>query len=73
MDGLNLIDRNTVGIADPAWSIAGTGDFNSDGKSDILLQNNNGQPAVWAMNGLSKLSADNAGSNPGTNWHAVGG
>ena len=35
----------------PTWHVAGTGDFNSDGKTDIVLQNNSGAVAVWDMNG----------------------
>ena len=26
----------------PSWQVKGTGDFNGDGKSDILWQNNDG-------------------------------
>jgi hypothetical protein len=26
-------------------------DFNADGNSDILWQNDNAQPAIWLMNG----------------------
>jgi hypothetical protein len=38
--------------------VIGTGDFNGDGKSDILWQNtNDGTPAIWEMNGTSIVSA----------------
>jgi hypothetical protein len=35
-------------IANPgaAWHVEGTGDFNSDGKTDLMLQNNSGASAV---------------------------
>ena len=41
------------------------GDFNGDGKSDILWQNDNGTPAIWLMDGTNPIGAAAAGSNPG--------
>jgi hypothetical protein len=36
------------------WRVAGTGDFDLDGKPDIILQNNRtGEAFFWLMNGLS--------------------
>jgi hypothetical protein len=42
-----------LGWVDLNWSIAGTGDFNGDGMTDILWQNiTTGQRALWLMNGI---------------------
>ena len=40
----------------PSWHIKGTGDFNGDGKSDILWQNDDGTPAIWLMDGMNVIS-----------------
>jgi hypothetical protein len=34
----------------------GAGDFNGDGKSDLLFQNDDGTPTIWLMNGTSVTS-----------------
>ncbi len=44
-------------------------DFDGDGHSDILLQNDSGQAAVWLMNGTNLVSNSNVGTADPT-WHA---
>ena len=57
----------------PAWKAIGTGDFNKDGKSDILWQNaNTGQVSIWEMNGNNLLGGGPVTPNPGTAWQAIG-
>jgi Tol biopolymer transport system component len=48
------------------------GDFDGDGKSDILWQDNSGQASVWQMNAANVLSTAPVGPNPGTSWHVKG-
>ena len=56
----------------PGWHVDGTGDFNGDGKSDVLWQNDNGTPAIWLMDGTNVIGAGAVGSNPGPSWHVDG-
>jgi hypothetical protein len=57
---INALDDNTIT------------DVNGDGRGDVLLQNDNGQPAIWLMNGLTVTSQTNVGTNPGPQWDEIG-
>ena len=76
MDGLNVKASGVVGWTPPsnAWKVAGTGDFNGDGKSDILLQNGaDGMCFVWEMDGLNVKASGAVGWTPPTNaWKVAG-
>jgi len=67
-----------VGIPAPDWHIVGTGDFDGDGKSDLLWRTDSGALAIWEMNGTQVKAADYlkiGGSNvgaPGHDWHVIG-
>jgi hypothetical protein len=52
----------------PSWHARGDGDFNDDGKSDILWQNSDGTPGIWLMNGLTATAMSAVGTNPGPAW-----
>jgi phosphodiesterase/alkaline phosphatase D-like protein/predicted AlkP superfamily pyrophosphatase or phosphodiesterase len=58
---------------DRSWKTAGTGDFNGDGKTDILWRNASGAVAVWTMNG-STITASNLTSTPSLDntWKTAG-
>lgn len=76
--GAGLVMTGTaVANPGPDWRVAGTGDFYGDGKTDILLQNNNGSVAIWEVNGTTITQAGQASLggavvNPGPTWHIVG-
>ena len=55
-------------IRDRPGTRQAAGDFNGDGKADILWQNTDGTPAVWLMDGTSLISGANVGFNPGPAW-----
>jgi hypothetical protein len=56
MDGATMSDWSWIlpEVPDTNWEIVGTGDFNSDGKTDILWRNKStGQNVVWFMDGVA--------------------
>jgi FG-GAP repeat protein len=46
----------------------GVGDYNGDGRADILLQSSGGEVAIWEMNGTSIIGGGVI-ANPGPTWH----
>ena len=48
-----------------------SGDFNGDGKADVLWRNDNGTNAVWFMNG-GQVSSAPLLHGAGPDWHIVG-
>ncbi len=44
--------------------MVGIGDFNGDGKSDIVWRDGSGNTAIWLMNGASVSSAAGLGTVP---------
>ena len=56
LSGPNLVGSallNPAQVADPNWKIVGTGDFNGDGKADLVWQHKDGRLAVWYMSGAN--------------------
>jgi hypothetical protein len=48
------------------WQIVDTGDYNGDGKSDILWETGAGTLGIWFMNGATPASTALLGTVP--NW-----
>jgi hypothetical protein len=46
----------------PGWSIAQTGDYDGDGKSDLLWRDTSGNIAMWFMNGVTVSSSASVGT-----------
>jgi FG-GAP-like repeat len=60
-----------LGFVPTSWNVAGTGDFNSDGRSDILWSNTNGDTSIWFMNGTLVSSVSDLGVVP-PSWGVQG-
>ena len=75
MDGTNATFVGAVGPFNPgpSWQIKGTGDFNGDGKSDIIWQGDDGTAAMWLMDGTNATFVGAVGPfNPGPSWQIKG-
>jgi len=60
-------------VSDVNWGIAGVGDFDGDGKADILWRNSTtGENQVWLMNGATILSAVATSAMPDLTWTVAG-
>ena len=67
-------DANAWRVEATSWHVAGTGDFNGDGKADVIWRNNDGHFTEWlgqANGGFSSNDA-NAWAWEPTSWHVVG-
>jgi hypothetical protein len=67
MNGATVLSAGGVGSVPTTWSIALVGDYNGDGKSDLLWRDNLGNIAMWFMNGVTVSSAAGVGNIP-TTW-----
>ena len=76
MSGTTVLPSSALitAIGDTNWKVAGVGDFDGDGKSDILWRNSsNGQNAIWFMNGTTVLPSSTAITPiADTTWNVVG-
>jgi len=72
MNGTTQLSNASAGQADSVWYIAGNGDFNGGGKSDILWENSStGGTYIWFMDGTKQTSSAPAGTG-GAGWHIAG-
>ena len=67
-------DANAFRSAPTSWKVAGVGDFNGDGRDDILWRNDNGQLSDWLgqANGGFVGNDGNALVSVSTSWKVIG-
>jgi hypothetical protein len=70
MNGIQVSSTAGLGNIPTNWSVVGTGDFNGDGKTDIVWRDTAGDTSIWLMNGATVLSAGGLGNVP-TTWSLV--
>jgi hypothetical protein len=52
--------------------VVGTGDFNGDGRSDVLWRNDSGHVTYWLGQADGSFAGNGPDLNLGTSWHIVG-
>jgi FG-GAP repeat len=67
MNGASVLSSGGIGTVPLTWSMAQTGDFDGDGKSDLLWRDTTGNTAIWFMNGVTVASTADVGNIP-TTW-----
>ena len=76
MNGTTIASQGTPGTVTPSsgWVIAGVGDFDRNGTSDILWRNTiSGEVYLWLMNGTTIASQGDVGVvSPSSGWNIVG-
>jgi hypothetical protein len=79
MNGATVVTSATASVnpgaytATTGWQVQGIGDFNGDGKSDILFRDTvSGETSVWFMNGAVVTSNANTNVQATAGWHVNG-
>jgi hypothetical protein len=75
MDGVTKLGEAALSPASPGtgWTLAATGDFNHDGKPDIIWRNQGtGANVIWYMDGITQLGTTVTLPSLGGTWQIVG-
>src|SRR5437016_12602551 len=74
MNGLTIAAQGSINVLpDQAWQVKGVGDFNADGRADILWRNlSTGENSIWLMNGLTIAAQGSVNFFPDQAWQVKG-
>jgi len=75
MNGATIVGQDVLyTVADPYWRIVGVGDFNGDGKPDLVWRNYmpSGMNVIWYMNGAAIAGQDVLYTVADTHWRIEG-
>ena len=64
MNGGTVTQAVDLGVVPLSWTVAGIGDFDGNGSTDILWRDTSGNVGIWLMNGTSILSSTMLGNVP---------
>jgi hypothetical protein len=62
MNGTGVIHSGALGGSDSDWHIVGVGDFNGDGRADILWRHTSGFVSQWLVDGTTIIGAGSPGA-----------
>jgi FG-GAP repeat len=68
MNGTQVSQTGLLGNVAPTWNVISTGDYNGDGKSDLLWQDTGGDTVVWFLNGFAVSSTALIGTISPSVW-----
>src|SRR5256885_2077037 len=75
MNGLTIASEGSVNVVDPTsgWQVQGIGDFDGDGRDDVLWRNlATGEDYIWLMNGWAIASGGLISTVADQDWQAKG-
>jgi hypothetical protein len=71
MNGTSVQTYGSLGQVATSWNVVDAhGDYNGDGKSDILWRNADGSTSIWMMNGTA-VQSYGAAVQMATTWNVV--
>jgi hypothetical protein len=67
-----VVANSSPGSLGTEWSVQGVGDFDGNGRADILWWNNSGSAAIWLTNGAGTVGVTTKVYNVGSDWTVQG-